>query len=411
MLRAAVLCALVAAGCRTASPPDRLDAFFRGLHARGLFSGAVVVARGGAIVFEGGYGLANVEHGVAFTPDTPADGASLAKTFTAALIADLRLPLDEPARRWLPELPYPSMTLRHLLTHRNGLPGYEWFDRILPRDEVRTTATLLAAVAKHAPPLAFEPGTAFEYSSFGYDLAALAASRAAGKPYGELLRERYFVPLGITSAFLRPARLHDFPGVRTVGYRGTEVHDVFDYEAFHGGSNIYISARDLHRWNASFFDRPAAPAAAPLDLGSWYHSGARYWYSGHLQGFHDEVFRDHATRRSIVYVSNNTLDPWVQHAIVRSVNAILDGRTPETAEPRKTGTPPRPGTYGTISIDGEYAVRDGTRYRMVQLRPNTFYVPGLDLVLGVEKDTLYVSSNVELSAFRHPSRRYGRGDM
>lgn len=90
-----------------------------------------------------------------------------------------------------------------------------------------------------------------------------------------------------------------------------------------------------------------------------------------------------------MYVSNNTLDPWVQHAIVRSVNAILDGRAAERVEPRRTGTSPRPGTYGTIAIDGRYAVRDGTRYRMVQLRPNTFYVPGLDLVLGVEKGTLY----------------------
>src|SRR5688572_5906799 len=111
---AIVVLALVPAGCRTtatdANVARRLDALFSDLHERGLFDGAVVVANGDRIVWENGFGFANAERQVRFTPDTPADGGSLAKTFTAALVlmlhAEGRVGLDEPARRFLPELPY-----------------------------------------------------------------------------------------------------------------------------------------------------------------------------------------------------------------------------------------------------------------------------------------------------------------
>jgi CubicO group peptidase (beta-lactamase class C family) len=416
--RAIVILVVAVMGCRTATIPNRLDAFFSDLHARGLFDGAVVVGRGPDEIFARGYGLANREQRTPFTPDTAADGASLAKTFTAALVLELesegKLRLDDAAQRLLPELPYPNITLRHLLMHRTGLPDYDWFDAALPRDQVRTTEVLLGAIAAKKPPLAFEPGTAFEYSSFSYDLALLAAERAAGKPYGDLLAERFFRPLGMTSAFLRPGRLREFPGVRTIGYRGDNVHDVFDYEAFHGGSNIYISARDLHRWNASFFTRPSPDAPSPLSLGNWYHSGSQYSYAGHLQGFHDEVYRDLKTRRSIVYMSNNTIDPWVQHAIVRSVNAILDGHAPETVGTLATEAAPLAGTWRTatgetitIAQTGDHlsVVHDGLHVRMVQVKPNTYYAPGLDYVMGYAKGSLHVSTNFALRTFSNASTR------
>ena len=420
------------AGCRTASTSSRLDDYFSDLHARGLFDGAVVITTGEG-TYAKGFGYANVERNVPFTPDTAADGASLAKTFTAALLLILQrdgvVDLDQPAQKYLPELPYADITLRHLLSHSSGLPvlDYDYFDRYLPADQARTTEVLLRVIAEQRPPLASPPGTAFEYSSFGYDLAALAASRAAGKPYFELLQERIFEPLGITSAFARPARLHDFPGIRTLGYRrtasGLEVHDVFDFEAFAGGSNLYISARDLDRWNSSFLNAPPiapnqtletariANASSGLTLGSWYSTPdrSRFWYSGHLQGFHDEVFRDTRKQRSIVYMSNNTIEPWLQKGVVRTVTAILDGARvmpyapPAVDEIRKEERATLAGSWlmpggDTLVIDmtdGHLnAVRDGVRYRIVQISPRAFYIPGLDHILGFAKDRIYRSTNV-----------------
>lgn len=421
----------------------RLDAWFAELHARGLFDGAVVVARGAEIVWERGYGLANIERQAPFTPDTNADGGSLAKTLTAALVLMLQeerlVALDQPVRRWVPELPYEEMTLRHLLSHSSGLPvlDYDYFDKRLPAGDPRTTDSLVRAIGSEKPALLFAPGTRFEYSSFGFDVAALAAARAAGKPYFELLTQKIFEPLGIRSAFVRPSRLHDFPGVRTTAYRvlnGRRVpHDVFDFEGFHGGSNVYLSARDLHRWNASFLDRSPLSAAAlgqamqfarigsgtsGLTLGSWYRSadGSTAWYSGHLQGFHSEAFRDSRSRTSVVYMSNNTLEPWVQKGIIRAVRAAIAGRQPPALTAPSTvpitaeNVSALPGRWAVDGleplaierVDGRLLLQTrGVSYRMVQVNPQTFYVPGLDFMVGFARDAagaltrLHIASNVD----------------
>ena len=434
------------AACAAFSPiqnvATRIDALIGDLHRRGLFDGAVVVGDERSILYDKGFGYANRERGLAFTPDTLADGASLAKTFTATLLlalqSDGRLKLDDPVQRYVPELPYAEVTLRHLLSHSSGLPvaaDYDYFDRFLAKDEVRTTERLVAVLRDQRSPLRFTPGTAFEYSSFGYDVAALAAGRAAKSSYAALLRERVFGPLGIASAFVRPGRFADFPGVRTLGYRrvnGTlELNDVFDGEGFHGGSNIYISARDLHRWNISFWTspvvNPSALAAAlefarvggaesGLTLGNWYRGadGSTFWYSGHLQGFHSEVFRDVRARRSIVYVSNNTIEAWLQKALVRAIDVILDGVDPQAMNPPPIDTVSKhdlASLAGTWTLEGVpmtiertadhlKMLHNGVGYLMVHVEPRMFYVPGLDCMVGFAKNPsgafmkLYMSSNV-----------------
>ena len=433
---------LLLAACRPDAPPAdaaaRLAAMFEDLHRRELFDGAVVVSVGGRLVFSQGYGLADVERGVPLTPDTPVDGASLAKTFTAALVLQLahegRLSLDEPVAKLLPELPYPELTLRHLLGHSNGLPDYPYFDAFLPADQVRTTETLLRVLAQHKPKLAFRPGSAFEYSSLGYDLAALAAARAARSTYANLLQQRYFAPLGMRSAFVRPGRLGEFPGVRTIGYRRTpgrlERNEVFDFEAFHGGSNIYFSARDLARWNESFLLDPVLdarslslglepvvlePGRSGLNLLSWYQAPERraYWYLGHLRGFHSLAYREHGSGLSIVYVCNNTIESWMQHALARAVRDIVAGREPEpltrpptvalgAAEYAGLTGDWRTGDGQVFPIEGGdgklWLTRRGVRYRMFPDDPRSFYVPGLDLIVGFERDGSGAPSRIRVSS-------------
>jgi hypothetical protein len=240
---------------------------------------------------------------------------------------------------------------------------------------------------------------------------ALAASHAAASTYAELLQERVFGPLSIASAFVRPGRFADFPGVRTLGYRRVngkpERNDVFEGEGFHGGSNVYISARDLHRWNLSFLTSPVlepsalstaldfariGTAESGLTLGNWYRTpdGSAFWYSGHLQGFHSEVFRDMRARRSIVYVSNNTMQSWLQKAFVRAIHAILDGAdAPAMNAPAVDDVAPEDlasltGTWkaedGPAGIErtGDHLsmMHNGVGYRMVQVERRMFYVPG-----------------------------------
>jgi CubicO group peptidase (beta-lactamase class C family) len=216
------------------------------IHADGEFSGAVVLGRDGQVVYARGFGFADVERRLAFTPDTANDGASLTKPVTAAAVLRLaeqgRIDLDAPVRRYVLEYPHAATTVRHLLSHSGGLPDYGEFQAMLDAGPANT-ADLLAELTRRGTPPAFAPGTAFAYCNLCYDTLALVVERVTGDGFDRHLKPWLLRPLGMADSFLRPARFADWPGARTRGYRGAapgaELNDAIDNEAF----STSISAR------------------------------------------------------------------------------------------------------------------------------------------------------------------------
>lgn len=406
----------------------RLAALLRGLHDRGLLNGAVVVAEEGRVIYEAGFGPANVAAGRDFTPDTPVDGASLAKMFTAAAILLLqeegRLSLDDGVQRHLPPFPYAEVKIRHLLAHSNGLPDYNYFDQIVPKDSVRTNQVHLQVLAERRPALTMRPGHGFAYSNLGYDLAAMVIERVSGWIYAEFLGERFFRRAALTSVFVRPARLADWRGVRTAGYQagpdGLALFDALDNEGFYGGSNLYLSTRDLHRWNQAFLPPGALPgknapgpglATATLDDGrrtgisllSWYASpeGTRHWYSGDWQAFYAVAYRDVPARRSISFMTNNAMPQWLRPRLVAALVELLEGReqaacpAPAIREFKADSRAALAGVYaveklGQVSLElsAERAfcrVNDGLNYEMFMTAAGVHYVPGLDVWIWFDR--------------------------
>ncbi|MEX2661560.1 MAG: serine hydrolase domain-containing protein, partial [Vicinamibacterales bacterium] len=88
---------------------------------------AVGVSRAGTPIVQKAYGMADLEHGVPNRPDTIFEAGSVSKQFTAAAVLLLaqegKLSLDDPARKYVPELPdYGApLTIRHMLQHTSGL--------------------------------------------------------------------------------------------------------------------------------------------------------------------------------------------------------------------------------------------------------------------------------------------------
>src|SRR5262249_22155353 len=112
----------------TGEPVAAIDRFMASEMQRQRIPGAaVVVLRGGQVVLAKGYGLANVEHDVAVTPDTVFESGSMAKQFIAALVTmladDGRLALDDPLTKFFPDAPatWQAITVRHLLGQTSGL--------------------------------------------------------------------------------------------------------------------------------------------------------------------------------------------------------------------------------------------------------------------------------------------------
>ena len=411
----ALTMAALHAGCATTPPTrvaERADALMRDLHSRNLFQGAVVIGRGGRVEYAAGFGFADIERRVPFTPDTPTDGASIAKTFTAAgllmLAREGRVDLDAPVRDVLPEYPHADTRLRHLLAHSAGLPDYDWFDARVNAGEVRSNASHLALVTREALAPAFTPGSAFRYDNVAYDVAAMVIERRTGMAYADFVAQRFSRSLGL-NAYLRPARFADWSGVRTRGYRrapdGWKDHDAFDLEGFYGGDNIYLSANDLQRWAAGYKGLVGAAtlreAVAParlddgrrtgLSLGSWYVSadGQRRYYTGSHNGFHNFGYADGARGLSVAWVANDAPPAWLQTALSRALVAVAEGREPEPLMPPAmppVATDPA-GTYRVAGF-GEVTVRREGKQLLLRLQAVTYqafpvgggihYVPGLD---------------------------------
>ena len=432
-------CAAAPAASPVVSLQARADAVLNEVHTAADFAGAVVLMRDGRVVYESAVGLAQRDPDRPFTPGTPSDGGSLAKTLTAAvvweLVAEGRLALQDLVTRHVPEYPYASHTLRELVTHRNGLPDYGVFDADFALGQVRDTSDLLRALPKRQSQPEFASGVQVEYSNLGFDIAALVVERVTGKRIEAWWRERYFLPLGLQDIFARPARFADWPVPRTVGYRRQSgawvLDDAFDGEAFIGASNVHASARDWARWGDGFASGRVMAAArlqagleeAMLDSGlgdrltrlSWYCDASlrRCHYSGAYNGFFAQVYWDRARREVVAWVSNSTLAPWRCARLTRDLVDVLAGRATATE-----GTPvlrviPKAerggwaGTYESVSIgrlaidvaaNGRSVLRvnDGERVSLFALPEGVFYAPMLDLWLGftgaADDPTLHIRS-------------------
>ncbi|MBL8998502.1 MAG: beta-lactamase family protein [Gemmatimonadetes bacterium] len=436
-MRARVLGPLVlviACGCDGGAPaaaahwtPEdsaRVEAILGSRAAAHEFMGAVAFVRDGRTVHAQGVGMADVAAGRAFTPETPADGGSLAKTLTAAaawsLVHEGRIAIDTPATAYLRDYPHAGTTVRQLIAHTNGLtPYYEQFDPYLGAREVRTTAGLLGVVRREMPRPRFTPGTRFEYSNLGFDAAALVVERVTGQSIAEVYRERFFVPLGMDSAFARPARFADFPGPRTLGHRWADtawvVVDVFDNEGFIGGSNVYFSVLDLARWGGANASGTALPPAvvqlgqarpvidgrsSPITGLSWYcdGSGARCYYTGAINAFNGLVYWDRERSAAVAMISNSHLAPWTLATLQRDLVAALEGRDPDraarpafvTVDAKRRGAVAgryaMPGGDTILVTDSPGGLRlragDGLEFDVFHVAPDEFYVPGPDYFLG-----------------------------
>ncbi len=227
--------------------------------------GAVGVYRDGGIVYARGYGLANIEHGIANSPSTVFRIGSVTKQFVAMAIAMLHkdgaLSLDDDIRRHVPEMPEyeQPITVRHLVHHTSGLRDYNELATLsgLRADRLGTVQEALALIARQGG-LNFAPGEQYLYSNSGYFLMAVIVERVSGKTMAEFAQERIFGPLGMTSSLFKDDR-DAIVRRRAYGYvpenRGYRMY--MSQRDFVGAGGVFTSIQDMLRWDNAFYDSPA----------------------------------------------------------------------------------------------------------------------------------------------------------
>jgi CubicO group peptidase (beta-lactamase class C family) len=245
-----------------------VDRYFAPIVANHDFSGNILIARGGEILLEASYGMADPELGVSTATSHRYRIASLTKSFTAAAIVMLaerqKLALTDSLHRFLPEFPNArNITILQLLRHEAGLANPHYREALKERIDLRELVRRIGA----RPPL-FAPGKQSAYSNAGFNLLARVIEVASGTPYDAFLQQNIFGPLGMTASgsfaddAIVAGRLRGFlPGPPAAGVIPAPWSD----PAFSIGSGSIVSTtRDLHRWAVAvheerLFKRSALP--------------------------------------------------------------------------------------------------------------------------------------------------------
>ena len=249
----------LSAGAQSASPvSESVSKYIRGemekQHIPGL---ALLVSRGGKILQAEGFGLANVELQVPVKPETVFQSGSVGKQFTATAVMMLaeegKVGLDDPLTKYFADAPasWKDVTVRELLSHTAGFGDYpEKFDfrKDWTEDEELKVVESI--------PLAYPPGTKWEYSNLGYLTLGVLIHRVTGEFYGDFLQRRIFHPLGMgTTRIISEA---DIVPNRAAGYRlvkgelknqewvAPTVNTTAD-------GSLYFSVLDLAKWDAVLY--------------------------------------------------------------------------------------------------------------------------------------------------------------
>jgi CubicO group peptidase (beta-lactamase class C family) len=241
----------------------RMDARFADWNKRTSPGCAIAIVKNGKIVYQRGYGMANLEYGIRNTPATIFHVASIAKQFTAFAIHLLaqegKLSLDDDVRKYLPELHDfgQTITLRHLLHHTSGLR--DQFDLLQLAgwrlSDVITEQDVLHLIWRQRE-LNFSPGTEYLYCNTDYTLLGLIVERVSGRSLREFAQERIFKPLG-----MKHTQFHDdyqtLVKDRAYSYQWrpeTDYRNVPHSYSIVGPSGLFTTVEDLALWDKNFYD-------------------------------------------------------------------------------------------------------------------------------------------------------------
>ena len=235
---------------------DALDDRIRSIMAeRHIPGAAVAVVQNGKVVRMKGYGVATLEFNVPVTAETVFEIGSVSKQMTSAgimlLVQDGKVSLDEKISKYLPNTPevWSGVTVRHLLTHTSGVKSYSSLDGFALSERM----TINDFIKKLSPyPLEFTPGEKNIYSNSGFNLLAYIIETQSGKKYMDFMRERIFIPLGMTKTgdrdpqFVIPFRANGYEW-RQDRYNGRDgnLTDLM------GAGSIVSTINDMTKWEAA----------------------------------------------------------------------------------------------------------------------------------------------------------------
>jgi len=226
----------------------KIDSLMAALYGRGQFTGSILIARKGEILYQKAFGLADREKSTPYTLETGEYIGSISKQFTAMGIMILKdrgkLDYSQSIRDFFPELPpfMQEVTIRNLLYHTSGLAVFDDYPDMTEKDVFN--------ILLKQDRLNFKPGTKFEYCNAGYSLLGMIIAKVSGENFPDFMERNIFKPLGMAGTHVNQISRRDTG--RAIGY--TLYGTVNNYDSFMGGNvSIVSTAGDLYKWDEALY--------------------------------------------------------------------------------------------------------------------------------------------------------------
>lgn len=383
------------------------------------FHGVVLVARGGRVLYQRGFGSADARTGTPNTLYTRFRLGLLTEPFTATAVMQLRdeglLRLDDTIDRWLPELRHANqITVRDLLSHRSGIPNYtdspsfpQW------KAESHDTDAMIGRLAKL--PLEFSPGSATAPSNSNYYLLGAIIERITGESYGEHMAEHVLQPAGMVQTSFGDAWE---TGEQALGNVWSDEETLeppapIDMSTFGAAGGLVSSPADLLAWDQALragellapdsVDEMSTPSDDGYGFG-WLVTRAYgqtlLSFPGAIDGYSGSMLRFLDDETLVVVLANTEVVPGAQ--VAQDVAMIVYGdEPPQRNEPAEVSI--APGTYKKYV--GSYGISAQTR----EIYADAVPAERFDLLATVhveqEGDRLYFNVPGFARTWMHPMGR------
>jgi CubicO group peptidase (beta-lactamase class C family) len=414
------------------TPEARIEQIVQSYVADHKFMGTVLIAKGGNVIFDKGYGYANLEWQIPNTPDTKFRLGSVTKQFTAASILLLeergKLKTDDAVKKYLPDAPaaWDKITIYHLLTHTSGIPSFTSFPEYPDFEKKPATPQELVKRFQDKP-LEFEPGSQFKYSNSGYLLLGYLIDKISGEKYPQFVKENIFVPLAMAdsgydlNATVIPHRASGYTPtppngeIQNTGY--------IDMTIPYSAGALYSSARDLLKWERALYGGKVLQAASLTKMTTPFKdnygcglfistSGGhkKIDHGGGIEGFNTELAYYPDDHLAVIVLAN--LNGGAPDEIANQAATVEFGGKVELTSERKEVTLKAEdlsalvGTYSlapnvdlTVTLDGQHLWTQLTGQRKIQIYPQSptfFFLKVVDAQLEFAKDNSGKATQVTL---------------
>ncbi len=240
---------------------ERLTAYndlFQPILDKSGLNGSVLVALNGYIIYEYNGGHSNFGTRKTIDDSTLFQIASISKIFTAAAIMKLeeegKLSIDDTVSKHLEDIIYKNITIRELLSHRTGIPRYEYYSNqfwdSLDSDYIDAVYNKLN---QDSSPLYFRPNSRFLYSNTGYVVLAKLIEKLAEESFETYIRRELFEPAEMYNSFFI-TELDSIEGYNIAkGYHSKRrksplMWQMNSLDMVLGDKSIYTNTKDLLSW-------------------------------------------------------------------------------------------------------------------------------------------------------------------